>query len=289
MTELEQALTRLGRELDYPGPPRSRRASGRGSNSPLRADAAGSSLPPASGAPLRSPWWGCSYSLPASSRRCRRSATPCSSSSASRARPSSAASGCLRRPSSNRCASASGPRSSSHERPRLHAARARRPGRAGRRLRGRGIPGGELALAYPPGTGLPEARTTGLGLLVTEFRGDLVPELIGKLAGGAHRGRVADARRRAGGLDRGGRALLLLPPPRWPDERARPAPRRERVAARAGRHARAPRGRLRLRSSEADRGVAALVSRERRSGTAYQSTRNISATAAATIVTVVLL
>ena len=49
----------------------------------------------------------------------------------------------------------------------------------------RDIPGGELALAYPPGPGLPEARTTGLGLLVTEFRGDLVPELIGKLTGGA--------------------------------------------------------------------------------------------------------
>jgi hypothetical protein len=49
----------------------------------------------------------------------------------------------------------------------------------------RDIPGGELALAYRPRAGLPEARTTGLGLLVTEFRGDLVPELIGKLAGGA--------------------------------------------------------------------------------------------------------
>jgi hypothetical protein len=49
----------------------------------------------------------------------------------------------------------------------------------------RDIPGGELALAYAPRPGLPEARTTGLGLLVTEFRGDLVPELIGKLAGGA--------------------------------------------------------------------------------------------------------
>ena len=49
----------------------------------------------------------------------------------------------------------------------------------------RDIPGGELALAYRPEPGLPEATTTGLGLLVTEFRGDLVPELIGKLAGGA--------------------------------------------------------------------------------------------------------
>jgi hypothetical protein len=49
----------------------------------------------------------------------------------------------------------------------------------------RDIPGGELALAYRPRARLPEAKTTGLGLLVTEFRGDLVPELIGKLAGGA--------------------------------------------------------------------------------------------------------
>jgi hypothetical protein len=49
----------------------------------------------------------------------------------------------------------------------------------------RDIPGGELALAYRAQPGLAEARTTGLGLLVTEFRGDLVPELIGKLAAGA--------------------------------------------------------------------------------------------------------
>jgi hypothetical protein len=49
----------------------------------------------------------------------------------------------------------------------------------------RDIPGGELALAYRPRPGLPEAKTTGLGLLVTEFRGDLMPELIGKFAGDA--------------------------------------------------------------------------------------------------------
>jgi hypothetical protein len=49
----------------------------------------------------------------------------------------------------------------------------------------RDIPAGELALAYGPRPGLPEARTTGLGLLVTEFRGDLTPELVGKLAGPA--------------------------------------------------------------------------------------------------------
>jgi hypothetical protein len=44
-------------------------------------------------------------------------------------------------------------------------------------------PGGELSLAYRPREGLPRARTTGLGLLVTEIRGDLVPDLFGKLAG----------------------------------------------------------------------------------------------------------
>src|SRR5688572_16041053 len=39
-------------------------------------------------------------------------------------------------------------------------------------------PGGELSLAYRPREGLPRARTTGLGLLVTEIRGDLVPDLF---------------------------------------------------------------------------------------------------------------
>jgi hypothetical protein len=44
------------------------------------------------------------------------------------------------------------------------------------------VPGGELALAYSPRSGLPEAGSTGLGLLVGEFRGDLAPEYIGKVA-----------------------------------------------------------------------------------------------------------
>jgi hypothetical protein len=44
-------------------------------------------------------------------------------------------------------------------------------------------PGGELSLTYRPREGLPRARTTGLGLLVTEIRGDLVPDFFGKLAG----------------------------------------------------------------------------------------------------------
>jgi hypothetical protein len=44
------------------------------------------------------------------------------------------------------------------------------------------VPGGELALAYSPRPGLPEAGSTGLGLLVGEFRGDLAPEYLGKIA-----------------------------------------------------------------------------------------------------------
>jgi hypothetical protein len=44
-------------------------------------------------------------------------------------------------------------------------------------------PGGEVSLTYRPREDLPRARTTGLGLLVTEIRGDLTPELFGKLVG----------------------------------------------------------------------------------------------------------
>lgn len=48
-------------------------------------------------------------------------------------------------------------------------------------------PGGELSLTYRAREGLPEAGSTGLGLLVTEFRGDLAPEYTGKIAGAATR------------------------------------------------------------------------------------------------------
>lgn len=48
-----------------------------------------------------------------------------------------------------------------------------------------GPPGGELSLAYQARSGLPRARSTRLGLLLGEFRGDLGPEYIGKLAGQA--------------------------------------------------------------------------------------------------------
>jgi hypothetical protein len=47
----------------------------------------------------------------------------------------------------------------------------------------RGVPGGELSLTYRGRPGLPRAGTTRLGLLVSEFRGDLAPEYLGKVVG----------------------------------------------------------------------------------------------------------
>jgi hypothetical protein len=43
-------------------------------------------------------------------------------------------------------------------------------------------PGGELSLTYRAREGLPRARTTGLSLLVTQIRGDLMPDFFQKLA-----------------------------------------------------------------------------------------------------------
>jgi hypothetical protein len=51
----------------------------------------------------------------------------------------------------------------------------------------RDVPGGRLSLTYRPRPGLPEARSTGLGLVVEQFRGDLAPEYFGKTAGQATR------------------------------------------------------------------------------------------------------
>jgi hypothetical protein len=42
--------------------------------------------------------------------------------------------------------------------------------------------GGYVSLAYRPRPGLPEARETGLGLLVSEFRGAADPDYLGKIA-----------------------------------------------------------------------------------------------------------
>lgn len=43
-----------------------------------------------------------------------------------------------------------------------------------------GIPGGEVALAYAPRPDIPLVKQTGLGVLITEFRGDLIPGFITK-------------------------------------------------------------------------------------------------------------
>ena len=44
-------------------------------------------------------------------------------------------------------------------------------------------PGGEVTLVYAPAPGLPEAHTSGVGLLLTEFRGALAPQFFGKILG----------------------------------------------------------------------------------------------------------
>lgn len=49
------------------------------------------------------------------------------------------------------------------------------------------VPGGRLSLEYRARSDLPEAKSTKLGLLVDEFRGDLNPEYAGKMAGQATR------------------------------------------------------------------------------------------------------
>jgi hypothetical protein len=49
----------------------------------------------------------------------------------------------------------------------------------------RGVPGGELSLTYRPRAGLQRARSTRLGLLISEFRGDLHRDYVGKIVGPA--------------------------------------------------------------------------------------------------------
>jgi len=45
------------------------------------------------------------------------------------------------------------------------------------------VPGGEVALAYAPRPGIPLVKQTGLGVLITEFRGDLIPGFLSKEVG----------------------------------------------------------------------------------------------------------
>jgi hypothetical protein len=44
-----------------------------------------------------------------------------------------------------------------------------------------GLPGGQISILYPPGRRLPRTRTTGLGLLVSEFRGAPSDEYLTKI------------------------------------------------------------------------------------------------------------
>ena len=44
------------------------------------------------------------------------------------------------------------------------------------------LPGGQVSILYPPGPHLPRTRTTGLGLLVSEFRGAPSAEYLKKIA-----------------------------------------------------------------------------------------------------------
>ena len=44
------------------------------------------------------------------------------------------------------------------------------------------VPGGRVSLVYEPDGDLSRSRYTGVGLLVTEFRGDLIPDFVSKLA-----------------------------------------------------------------------------------------------------------
>jgi hypothetical protein len=45
------------------------------------------------------------------------------------------------------------------------------------------VPGGEVALAYTPRPGIPLVKQTALGVLITEFRGDLIPGFLTKEVG----------------------------------------------------------------------------------------------------------
>jgi hypothetical protein len=46
-----------------------------------------------------------------------------------------------------------------------------------------GVPGGVVALAYTSRPGIPLVKQTGLGVLITEFRGDLIPGFLTKEVG----------------------------------------------------------------------------------------------------------
>ena len=121
------------------------------------------------------------------------------------------------------------------------------------------VPGGELSLAYRPRPGLPEAHSTSLGLLVGEFRGDLAPEYLGKIAGQTTKIERLRVDGQRGDLDRGRSAPVLLPAAGFRLRGERAAPRRQRAAAGAREPDGAPGGRVRPRARGGARPLAALV------------------------------
>ena len=112
----------------------------------------------------------------------------------------------------------------------------------------RRVRGGELSLAYRARPGLPPARSTRLGLLMSEFRGDLHPDYVGKVVGPAAVAERLVRGRQPRHLGRGRASFLLLPRPGRAADRERASPGRERAAGAAGRSADPTRRRVQPRS-----------------------------------------
>ena len=137
--------------------------------------------------------------------------------------------------------------------------------------------------------------STGLGLLVGEFRGDLAPEYMGKIAGQATRiERLRVDGERAIWIE-GAPHFFFYRPPDSDVRRERAAHRAERAAAGARQPAGPPGGRVRPRARASSwrarsrsRGlVAASVLSRRLSGIPYQSDGEQQGDRAAAIATVV--
>ncbi len=104
------------------------------------------------------------------------------------------------------------------------------------------VPGGRVSLVYRPEDGLSASRYTGVGLLVTEFRGDLSPELIGKLVGGGANMPAWSASTASPGTgSRAARTSSCSAMRRATSSRT-PCASREHAALRTWEHARSPRG-----------------------------------------------
>ena len=288
MTDLEQRLTQLGRELDWPETPDLDRvrALRRRPTAPRRSPpAAARRRPTCAGGRSRSPSWRCSSSRAACSPRSRACATRCSSSSASRAPRWSGATRSRRRRS---CAA---PARKAHDaRARAQRARLRRRSCRARPAGPDGVfvdrpPGGELSLDLPAAPGMPSAAARAWGCSSTSSAATS-PRSTRQDRGPGHEHRAASARRQARHLDLGCAALLLLPPARML-RRAALRIAQNVLLLEHGTSARPAGGRLRPRAGDragalARRALAAAVSR-RLTGPAYHRPANRSATAVATI------